>query len=84
MDLYNAILPELPKVELITEERKEHMRARWNTSVKTKSLDWWKSYFSLIRQSDFLMGRAKDSFRASFDWVIKKRNFIKIIEGNYS
>jgi hypothetical protein len=77
------MLPDLPQVDLITDERKRTMKARWNTTTKTKDLEWWKGYFSHIEKSDFLMGRAKDSFRASFDWIIKKSNFVKIIEGNY-
>ena len=83
VDLFNAMLSELPHVDHITKERKRHMRARWNTSDKTKSLDWWKSYFSHVAASDFLMGRVKDEFCVSFDWIFKKSNFVKIIEGNY-
>jgi hypothetical protein len=81
VDLFNTMLPELPSVNIVSDERKKTIRARWMTSDKTQTLDWWKSFFSHIGRSDFLMGRAKDSFRASFDWVMKKSNFIKIIEG---
>jgi hypothetical protein len=81
--LFNSMLPALPHVDLFTDERKRTIRARWMTSDKTQSLDWWKEFFSHVGQSDFLMGRAKDDFRASFDWIIKKSNFVKIIEGNY-
>ena len=81
--LFNEVLPDLPHVDLITDERKKTIKARWMTSDKTQSLDWWKEFFSLVGRSDFLMGRAKDDFRASFDWIIKKSNFVKIIEGNY-
>jgi hypothetical protein len=81
--LFNSMLPDLPHVNLITDERKKAIKARWMTSDKTQSLDWWKEFFSYVGQSDFLMGRAKDDFRASFDWVTKKSNFVKIIEGNY-
>ena len=83
VDLFNTMLPGLPHVDIITDERKKTIKARWMTSDKTQSLDWWKELFSHVGQSDFLMGRAKDSFRASFDWVMKKNNFVKIIEGNY-
>jgi hypothetical protein len=81
--LFNSMLPDLPHVDLITDERKKTIKARWMTSDKTQSLDWWKEFFSHVGQSDFLMGRAKDSFCASFDWITKKSNFVKIIEGNY-
>ena len=83
VELYNSALPELPMVTLVTEGRKQAMKARWMTSDNTQSLDWWKQFFSHITKSDFLMGRAKDNFKASFDWIMKKGNFVKIIEGNY-
>jgi hypothetical protein len=84
VDIFNSMLsPTLPRVQTITEERKKVMKARWMTSEKTHSLDWWKKFFSHVSQSDFLLGQAKDGFRASFDWIMKKRNFHKIIEGNY-
>jgi hypothetical protein len=83
VDLFNELLPELPPVQLVTEERKKAMKARWNTSEKTQNLDWWKEFFSHIRQSDFLMGKKVDDFNATFDWIMKKSNFVKIIEGNY-
>jgi hypothetical protein len=81
--LFNEMLPDLPHVDLITDERKKSLKARWQTSDKTQSIDWWKEFFSLVGQSDFLMGRAKDSFRATFDWIMKESNFVKITEGNY-
>lgn len=82
--LFNNMLPDLPQVRLVTDERKRVINTRWNTSDKTQSLDWWKEFFSLVGSSDFLMGRAKDSFKASFDWIMKESNFVKIIEGNYN
>jgi hypothetical protein len=82
VDLFNETLPELPSVKLVTDTRKKHLKARWHSSDKTSTLDWWKEFLGYIRQSDFLMGRTAD-FRASFDWIIKSANFVKIIEGNY-
>ena len=83
VELFNEMLPDLPHVDLITEERKKTIKARWRTSAKTQSLEWWQEFFSHVERSDFLMGRAKESFRANFDWITKKSNFVKIIEGNY-
>ena len=83
VDLFNRILSELPTVQLVTETRKKHLKARWNTSDRTCCLEWWQSFFESIRGSDFLMGKTPKKFRTSFDWIIKAENFIKIIEGNY-
>jgi hypothetical protein len=81
--LYNEMLPALPSVQKITNNRKKYLKARWDTSDKTQNLDWWKDFFTHISKSDFLMGLVKDNFRASFDWIINESNFHKIIEGNY-
>jgi len=82
VDLFNKILPELPSVKVVTDKRKKHLKARWNFSNKTPSLEWWREFFVYIRESDFLMGRNTD-FRAFFDWIINSSNFVKIIEGNF-
>jgi hypothetical protein len=82
VDLFNETLPELPSVKLVTDTRRKHLKARWHSSDKTPTIDWWKGFLGYIRESDFLMGRKAD-FRASFDWIINSTNFVKIIEGNY-
>ena len=83
VDLFNETLPELPTVQLVTDKRKKHLKARWNTSDKTASLKWWKDFFEHIRESDFLMGKKSEKFQVTFDWIINPTNFAKIIEGNY-
>lgn len=35
-----------------------------------------------IKKSDFLLGR-KTEFVITFDWFIKPKNFVKVLEGNY-
>jgi hypothetical protein len=83
VDSFNQILPELPTVQMVTDKRKKCLKERWFTSDKTASIDWWNDFFNHIRDSPFLMGHKTDEFRASFDWIINKSNFVKIIEGNY-
>lgn len=82
VDLFNKVLPELPSVKVVTDKRKKHLKGCWYFSNKTSNLKWWNEFFEHIRESDFLMGRKTD-WRASFDWIIKPANFIKIVEGNY-
>jgi hypothetical protein len=82
VDLFNKTLSELPSIKVVTDKRKKHLKARWYFSNKTSNLKWWNEFFEYIRESDFLMGRKTD-WRASFDWIIKPTNFVKIIEGNY-
>lgn len=88
LDLYHAVLPELPRVRNFTERRRKMLLARWNEKALSESgllsntLDFWQAFFKYISKSDFLMGR-KDEWRANFEWIITKRNFYKIIEGTY-
>jgi hypothetical protein len=87
-DLFRECLPELPKPMKMTTTRQKHLKARWHggyqssAGLKSDSADFWKGLFQYIRQSDFLMGR-NGKFQATFDWIIKESNFVKISEGNY-
>lgn len=88
VDLYHELLPELPGVVMITAARRQHLQARWREHQAHRSLDYWREYFSSVRQSDFLMGRAParngaKPFRAAFDWLIAPSNFVKVVEGRY-
>lgn len=82
VDLYHEILPELPRVRDLTNARKVTLRARWRQHERFQNLDWWRDFFLVVKESDFLMGRAKD-WRADFDFLITAKKFQKIIEGTY-
>lgn len=76
-DLFNKICVSLPKVKMITDTRKKHIRSA-NKIIEGK----WVEYFHTIELSDFLCGR-KNKWKASFDWILKPANIVKILEGNY-
>ena len=89
VNLYHMALPELPAVALLTAGRKKTLQARWRESEVHRDLSFWADYFASVKASRFLTGRAEgrngDSpFRASFDWLIAPRNFVKVVEGNYN
>ena len=97
VDLYHKILPELPKVTLITSARQTATRSRWRDLYGAKDfetleqgLEVFKTYFEIVKSRDFLMGRCKPGagrevpFRASYDWLMKQANFMKVCEGNYA
>lgn len=88
MDLFNATIPELPRVVMLTKDRISKINARWNDSVVHQDMQFWAEYFALVRSSDFLMGKAPasggSSFRCNFDWLIAPSNFVKVVEGNYN
>jgi hypothetical protein len=86
---YNQILgSDLPTVTKLSEDRKRAVNARWNECYKAQnglysnSIEFWDSLFKYILKSDFLMGRIKP-WRANFDFIVKRKNFYKIVEGTY-
>lgn len=88
VELYESILPELPCVNLLTETRKAHIRARWHDHQQHQNLEFWQDYFSLVKKSPFLLGKVAGKnggkpFRANLDWLINSSNFVKVTEGNY-
>lgn len=86
VDLWNETLPELPQVKIVSEARKKSIRARWREDKQRQNVDWWKGFFEYIRTCSFLMGASNSNDRAfelTFDWMLKPRNFVKIVEGNY-
>lgn len=81
--LYNEICVGLPKATKLSQPRKRRIHARWKEKPDIK---WWERFFKRVQNSDFLTGRSmsqKYNFKASFDWVMKQSNFIKINEGQY-
>lgn len=69
----------IPQVTKLSERRK--------TAVKARMAEYGKENLAkavgMAVKSDFLNGRTDTTFIASFDWIFKPSNFIKIIEGNY-
>jgi hypothetical protein len=96
--LYHEVLPTLNRVEVWNDYRQGLLRSRWREVaqelVKDKQpsdeaaiLNWWRSFFGYIGKSKWLTGRVegnRDSpFKADLEWIIRPKNFAKIIEGAY-
>lgn len=81
--LFAKICVSYPKIVALNEERKKAIKAR----LKEYSLEQIEEVFRKAEKSDFLTGRINSkgdrSFKASFDWLMKPSNFIKVLEGNY-
>ncbi len=83
VELFNVTCPSLPQVtnpDEWTETRKKRVRTLWR---KISDISAWKAFFERIERSHFLTGETKAGFVASFDWILKPSNLLKIKEGNY-
>jgi len=88
VDLWHSLLPELPKVKEWDKTRQSILRARWNENTERQNLEWWSKFFQYIRKCPFLMGDVdpppgRKRFLVKLPWVLKKANFLKILEGDY-
>jgi len=72
--LYHEVLPELPKIRLMTDKRKRVISSLWKFVLTTnnpeglpratnaeEALAWIRIYFERARENDFLMGRGQRS-----------------------
>ncbi len=80
VDEWNKVALRLgkPKVRDITPERRQLLKAR----IGQYELDDFLTVFERIEHSPFLRGDTGWN-RCTFDWIFKKANFQKTLEGNY-
>ena len=69
----------IPQIRGLSDTRKKALMSR---AKEYGGIEVLENILDRVIASDFLSGRKTD-FCASFDWIFKKANFIKIIEGNY-
>ena len=92
-DAYNEVLGEkLPKALILTDARKRDISARWNELLNTEhkgklrysgiedGLHWWKRLFAKVTLNPHWVGENDRGWRADLDWIINKKNFIKVLE----
>lgn len=95
-DLWDECIPEKPSVTLWSRDRRAAISARWRQMAvhygwkeQAEGLEWFGRLFRKIRESEFLMGRAKPRskddkpFALDMDWAFGPKNFTKIVEGKY-
>ena len=85
---YHELLPELPQVRALPEHRRRLLAGRWREESKRQNLEWWRNFFTVVSESDFLCGRSEPSqgrppFHADLEWLIRPTNFLKVLEGRY-
>ena len=79
VDLYHSICASYPRIRSLSDARKKAIKAR----LKSYSLDDFRTLFENAEASSFLKG-VDGGWKASFDWLIKEANMLKVLEGNYT
>ncbi len=99
IDLYHEVLPTCPKVVEWNEMRQALMRARWREqavpngkrpgyATEAAGLAFWRRYLTYVAGSEFLIGQSEPTqgrapFVADLEWLIRPKNFAKVVEGRY-
>ena len=79
-ELYNSVCGSYPRLVKMSETRKKAINARMKTGY---TLDDFKTLFEKAEASDFLKGKNKRNWSATFDWMISDTNMAKVLDGNY-
>ncbi len=86
VDEYHGIIPEMPRLNILTDKRKRMVKKLFNLKDDHKSISWWKDYFNFVRGSDFLMDRIENpnsSWKCDFEFLVNVDSFVKIIDRKY-
>lgn len=94
IDLYHRHLPERPRIEVVNAARRRAIAARWREVccdgklTRERALEWFGWFFARVRESPFLMGKARGKDGTPFegcclDWLLEPTHFAKVVEGFY-
>lgn len=79
VDAYNETCVSLPRVAKITDKRKRALK-----KISSKfSMEDIRTVFKKAQESSFLNGSTDKWSGATFDWLVKEDNVVKVLEGNY-
>jgi len=77
-NIFSQICTSLPKPKKLTDTRNKAIKSRLKEYGKETIIE----VFQKTNNSDFLSGRNSE-WIASFDWIMKSANFVKILEDTY-
>ncbi len=86
---FNSICKDLPEVKAMSDARKRAVRTllaeldSLGFMPAVSPYDKLRNIFLMVQESDFLTGRSGKWGKCSFDWIVNKKNALKILEGNY-
>lgn len=76
---FNSLCYKIPKIREMTDSRKRATKK----IVEKYGKESLAEVFKLSAESAFMNGDNSNGWVASFDWLLKPKNFVKVMEGNY-
>jgi hypothetical protein len=76
-----------PQVRVWNDQSQRHLQVRWRESEERQTLEWWRGFFALVAESEFLTGKVDTGngpYLAGLDWLVKPSNFAKVLNGYYA
>lgn len=84
MKLYNRVTKnKLRKLVVFSDKRKGSVKNLLKKIPQVKTEQDFEKYFEKVITSPFLCGESGGNWKATFDWLMKPDNAIKVAEGNY-
>ena len=80
-EFYHSLCPNLPRVRVLSDNRKKTIRAR--LKQYGGRLHDFEQLFKKAGQSSFLNGDNNRQWKADFDWLLNEANMTKTLEGKY-
>jgi len=88
VEAFHRICPHLPRLKGWPPHRRSALTARikerCDDGKPADTVAYWESFFESVTASDFLSGRTANPFNATIDWLLGPKNFMKVIENNYT
>ncbi len=82
LHIWNETVEKGREGSCLTKKRAQHLIAAFKYKFEG-CIQQWQSFCQTIASSDFLMGKIKETFRATLDWVLKFDILQRIQEGDF-
>ena len=79
-EMYNRICKSFPRCTSLSDARKKAIKARFASGY---TIEDFQREFEKAEASSFLKGQNNRNWMASFDWLLKDSNMVKVLDGNY-
>ena len=80
LELYNNICVSLPKAHKLSTERRTRIKSCFTQKFTVKDFE---TAFRTVQNTPFLRGENGRGWHATFDWIIKPSNLLKVLENTY-